>query len=414
MKILNYYFEKPGFLGLLFAVYLINPFDLGFLVGYIIFAALFIKGKFIKKNLDLDLFLLLVFSLIYGAFYALDPEFGLQFILIYGVFPPTFYLLGKYLCNKAETEEVIFKSLIVVGFLLSFSAFISVLASIMQDGFGQIERSLPLIWGDDVVSATIMGSYFTLNMCIPAILVVRQIKLSLFMRIFMIIVFVISLLCILRIGTRTQIVISLFVLLSALIYVIPRQSLKKNLIMFSIFIGGIVLLIQNVNFDLSSDWLSAFADRMENNNGADIASGGGRTSRWVKSFEYLFKKPLGWSVEEFGHSHNLWLDVLRASGVIPFLLLVIYGVRSFFKIRRISKLNKEMLSFFNQIRVYSLGLFLLFMVEPIFEGMFATFIVFCFLMGVVTKFESRYNSVINLEEVNTKSENQNLADRKVI
>ncbi len=390
MKILNNFFEKPGFLGLLLAIYLINPLDLGFLLGYMIFALLITKGRFLKENIDFDAFLLTIFSLIYGAFYALDPEFGLQFILIYGVFPPTFYLLGKYLSNKVTTEENLFKSLITVGFLLSFSALISVLVSIMADGFGQIDRSLPMIWGDQVVSATIMGSYFVLNMCIPALLIVRQIKISLIMRIVMIVVFVLSLLCILRIGTRTQIVISLFTLLAALIFIIPKQSLKKNVIMFSIFIGGIILLIQNVKFDLSSDWLSAFADRMENNNGADIASGGGRTSRWVKSMEYLFKKPLGWDVEEFGHSHNLWLDVLRASGVLPFLLLIIFSIRSVIKVKKISSLNKELLSFFNQIRIYTLALLLLFMVEPIFEGMFATFIVFCFLIGVITKFDSRY------------------------
>jgi hypothetical protein len=390
MKILKNYFDKPGLFGLLLAIYLINPFNLGFLLGYTIFALLIIKGEFLKNNIDFDVILLTTFSFIYAAFYALNLEFGLQFILIYAVFPPTFYLLGKYLCTKVESEETLFISLFFVGFLLSFSGLISILLSINEGGFGQIERSLPLFWENRIVSATVMGSFFPLNMSIPALLVVRQIKLSLILRIFMITVFILSLLCILRIGTRTQIVISLFTLLFALIYSIPRQSLKKNIIIFSIFSIGIVFIIQNVTFDLNSDFLSAFADRMENNGGSDIASGGGRSSRWVKSFENLFTKPLGWSVKEFGHSHNMWLDVLRASGVIPFLLLVIFTIRSVIKIKRVSNLNKEMLSFFNQIRVYALALFLLFMVEPIFEGMFSTFVLFCFLMGVITTFEKRY------------------------
>lgn len=291
-----------------------------------------IKSDFLKENVDFEFVLLALLSLTYGAFYALNPEFGIQFILIYGLFPPTFYLLGKYFCIKAENEDTLFKSLFFVGLFLSFSSLVSVLLNIIEKGFGQINRSLPLIWGDDVVSATIMGSFFTLNMCIPAILVVRQMKLSLVLRIFMLTIFILSLLCILRIGTRTQIVISLFTLLASLIYIVPRQSLKKNVIIFSFFILTIVVIIQNVNFDLNSDVLSAFADRMENNGGSDIASGGGRTSRWIKSLEYLFTKPLGWNVKEFGYSHNLWLDVLRAQGVIPFTLLIIYTIRSFFKI----------------------------------------------------------------------------------
>ncbi len=363
-----------------------------------LFALIITKGRFLKKNLDFNLFLIITFSIIYGLFYALNPEFGLQFILIYAVFPPTFYVLGKYLCDKVTNDRVLFKSLFFLGFLLSFSALVSVLLNIMEGGFGQIGRSVPLLWGEGLISATIMGSFFTLNMCIPALLVVRQVKISLALRIFMWLVFVLSLMCILRIGTRTQIVICLFALLSSLIFIVPRQSLKKNIVIFSVFIGGIFLIIQNVQFDLGSDWLSAFADRMENNNGADIASGGGRTSRWAKSFENLFKKPLGWDVEEFGHSHNMWLDVLRASGVIPFILLLIFTIRSVFQIKRITKVNNEMLSFFNQIRVYTLALFLLFMVEPIFEGMFATFLIFCLLMGIVSKFESKHQLLYNANE----------------
>ena len=157
MKILKNYFDKPGLFGLLLAIYLINPFNLGFLLGYTIFALLIIKGEFLKNNIDFDVILLTTFSFIYAAFYALNLEFGLQFILIYAVFPPTFYLLGKYLCTKVQSEETLFKSLFFIGFLLSFSGLISVLLNIIENGFGQIDRSLPLIWGDDTLSATIMG-----------------------------------------------------------------------------------------------------------------------------------------------------------------------------------------------------------------------------------------------------------------
>lgn len=389
MTILNHYFEKPGVLGFLFIIYLINPFDLGYLVGYLIFALLIFKGKFLKENFDLDTFILTLFSLIYAGFYALEPEFGLQFILIYGVFPPIFYLLGKLLCSKVSNENTLFKSLFFVGFFLSFSALVSVLFDIAQNGFGQINRSLPMLWSDDLVSATVMGSFFTLNMCIPAILIVHQIKLSAILRSLMILVFILSIMCVLRIGTRTQIVISLFTLFISLIYIVPRQSLKKNVLLFSSFAIGLFFIFQNVQIDLSSDVLSAFADRMDGS-GSDIASGGGRSSRWIKSLENLFVKPLGWSVEEFGYSHNLWLDVLRASGVIPFVLIIIYFIRASLKIKRITSLNNQMLSFFNQIRMYCIALFLLFMVEPILEGMYPTFIVFCFLIGVITKFEYRY------------------------
>ena len=57
-------------------------------------------------------------------------------------------------------------------------------------------------------------------------------------------------------------------------------------------------IYKNVSFDLNADWLSTFAGRMEGGSG-EVASGGGRTERWVKSIEYIFEKPLGWSLDEF-------------------------------------------------------------------------------------------------------------------
>lgn len=369
--------------------YLINPFKLGFLFGYPLILVILSKQSFIKKNLDLDFLLLLVLSAVYALFYAFDPVQGTQSIIVYFIFPALFYLLGKYIWSRLGNTHALFVLLMIVGVVYSLSGLISVMINIMENGFGQIDRSIPMFWSPsaDGVAATIMGSFFVFNMCIPALLVYVPKKLNLLFRIAMISIFILSILCVLRIGTRTQIAIFVITTLVSLIYIIPRQSLRRNTIMFIVFVGGVFFLIQNLSIDLNSDLLSAFADRMEGSN-SNLASGGGRTQRWTKSLEYIFVKPLGWKVEEFGHSHNLWLDVLRVSGIIPFFLLIIFSVRSYINIKRATKIDKKEIYFNNQIRIYALGLFLLFMVEPIFEGMFSLFVVFCFLMGIVNKYRT--------------------------
>lgn len=376
------------FISFFLFLYLLNPYNLNIYFGYMIVVLILTKKQVILNNFNAKFILLLAFSIIYALFYALDPLGGSQFIFAYALFPPSFYLLGSYICERLNRNpRFLFYFLFIAGLLFSLTPLISVLLNLIEGGFAQLSRSLPLFWNDQMVSATIMGSYFTLNMCIPALLVVRQKKSNLPYKIIAIVVFLLSLACVLRLGSRTQIVISLIALFGSLLYIIPRQSMKRNMITFIVFFVGISFLISNVSFDLNQDWLSTFAGRMDKG-GSDIASGGGRTERWTRSLENMFTKPLGWSVDEFGYSHNLWLDILRASGIIPFILLVVFSIKSFFTIKNADSKNNKNFSFNNQVQIYALAFFLIFMVEPIIEGAFSLFVLFCLVIGVINKYQT--------------------------
>jgi len=377
------YFKKIGFfIALLFLGYLINPLNLSFAFGYLIVIAFVLKKTFLLQSLDFNFFLLLLFSVFYAVFYSFDPLGGNQYIFIYATAPPFFYLLGKYLSKDFISSKSIFNFLIVIGFLFSFSYLISVLVVFLERGFSQLDRSLPYFWTGELVSATKMGAYFGLNMCIPSLLIADQGKSKLSYRIFAIVVFVLSLVCVLRLGSRTQLGIMLITTIISLIYIIPRQSLKNNIVLTTIFTLLLYIIYKNVSFDLDADWLSTFAGRMDK--GADdIASGGGRTERWAKSFEIMFEKPLGWGLNEFGFAHNLWLDVLRVSGLIPFVILIIFSFRSFLNsIKMIGSkplgINLRLL-----LLVYSLSFFMIFMVEPILDGLFPLFTLWCLFSGIL-------------------------------
>ncbi len=380
------------FVALLF-IYLLNPYGLNIYVGYLMVALMFLQKDFLAKNVDMGFLLLLIFSLTYAAFFSFDPKAGKQYILIYALVPPTFYLLGKFFAGKLEANKNhLILLLLLAGVVFSISAVLSVFTDILQNGYNIVERNLPNYWTGNIVPATIMGSYFTILMTMPAILIPRINKLSLVLRILLLVLYAVAMACILRIGSRTQISISLITLFFSLVYVMPRQSFRRNLFMFLLFFLGAFYVMNTVSFDLDQDWLSAFANRMENTE--DVASGGGRTDRWVKSMENLFEKPMGWSEHEFGHAHNLWFDVLRIGGVLSFFFLIFFTTNAYRTVIRAIRKDRGAYALNNQIMVYTLAFSLVFMVEPILEGMFDFFAFFCFFIGVVKKYSTADNPVI--------------------
>lgn len=386
-SIFNYIRNTGVLIIVLVALYLINPYSKDYLIGYILVPLVLIDRNFIKNNLDFDVLLLLLFSFSYALFYSFDADAtqGRQYIFIYALTPPTFYLIGKYLARNNPTPTQLFYVLFTIGSIFSVSAVISVYLNFNEGGFAQLERSIPMIWDGNPVSATIMGGFMTLNMCIPALLIISQGKKNLIFNIIAIGLFLVSLICVLRLGSRTQLGIFLLSSVMAIIYIIPRQAFKKNIILVGILLGIILYIGRNVSFDLDAEWMTTFADRMSG--GTDeLASGGGRMEKWTKSLEYLFTHPLGWNKNDFGYSHNLWLDVLRATGIVPFLFLIIFSLRSVFKIKNTFSQNKANITFNAQILIYSLAFFLLFMVEPIFEGIFSFFVLFCLFQGIINKY----------------------------
>nr|WP_299067420.1 hypothetical protein [uncultured Allomuricauda sp.] len=377
------------FVALLF-LYLLNPFGLNIYIGYLLTALIVLQKGFLIKNIDLGFLLLFLFSITYAAFFSFDPKAGSQYIIIYAIAPVTLYLLGKYVADKIDNGTNLVLFLLLVGCIFSITAILSVFTDILQNGYNVVERNLPNYWTGQIIPATIMGSYFTVVMAIPALLIPEIKKLPFLIKILLFVIYGISIACVLRIGSRTQLGISIITLLISLLYVMPRQSFKRNLFMFSL-LGFLIFFVANtVSFDLDQDWLSAFAGRMEDGGGEDIASGGGRTERWEKSMENLFKKPLGWSEHEFGHAHNLWFDVLRIGGFLSFFLLIAFTTNAFLTVKRAVKKNKTAYAFNNLIIVYTLSICMVFMVEPILEGMFDFFAFFCFLIGVVKKYNADY------------------------
>ncbi|MGB5819491.1 MAG: O-antigen ligase family protein [Saonia sp.] len=391
MSEIKVYLNRVGFLIIaLLIFFLVDPYQKNFLAGYLLTALIYIKKDFFVRSLDFDFVILFLFSVVYALFSILDPDIFTQTVIFYGVFPPVFYLLGKYLMSKTDKVQHIFMIMLTVGFLYSISALFSVFLNLKGGGFAQFDRSIPMFWdGSKPIKATLMAAYFTFNMCIPALLLVRFPKFNLPFKIVISFIFALSLLCVFRLGSRTQLAIFLITTAATLIFIIPRQSLNQNVRLFIALIIAVCVIYLYVPFDLNSEYMSTLGRRLQNSD--NTGSAGGRTELWARSLENMLKKPLGWERSEFGYSHNLWLDVARIHGVIPFFILLIFSIRSIINVRRAIVITKDSMSVKAMFFSFTLAANLMFFVEPVTEGLFSFFLVYSFFQGATKNYILFYN-----------------------
>lgn len=363
-------------------LYLIDPYKIGFVFGYVIALILLININQLSKYFDRFAMLLTIFSVIYSLFYTFKPELGTQFIFIYALSPVAFYLLAQLMYeSKARITKNQF-SLIILALALSFTSILSVGKILLTRGFDILNRNVPNFWNGVEENATYTGGLLMLNMTFLGILLFSWKKLKSWQSITTLVIFIISLLCVLRLGSRTQLLIVVFGVITSVFYLISRQSIKKNFFLVLAMFVAINIGLGYLSLDKDSDFIAAYTDRMDSKKyGANTA--GGRTERWEKSFVNLFEKPLGWELDEFGYSHNLWLDVLRVGGVLSFILLVIISFLSIKLLYEKYRSNKTIDPYLGTLTVFIVAFNLLFLVEPIFEGYFQIFVFYCFLIGLL-------------------------------
>jgi len=379
------YVKQVGFAYIIaFIFYLIDPYSKGYLFGYILILALILNGKRLIRYLDRDFVFISFFSVSYALFYAFYLESGVQFIFIYALFPSFFYLLGKKLILPNMKSNQLVLIFFTIGFLFSFSALTSILMNLMEGGFAQLSRDIPLFWNGEEKKATLMAAYLTFNMCIPIIFLVKQKGVHLFLKLLAGIIFIASLLSVFRLGSRTLLLICIFAIILSLIYIVPKQNIKENTRLI-FFLGLFIILIpQFIPLNLNADYLSVLGSRLQESN--NTSSAGGRTTLWLQSLENLFKYPFGWQGEGVRYSHNLWLDVARYAGLIPFSLLLIFTIRSLRNTYKAARKNRSSLLLNTTMVIFSLSSILIFFVEPIMEGLFFLFTIFCIFQGMINAY----------------------------
>jgi hypothetical protein len=136
-----------------------------------------------------------------------------------------------------------------------------------------------------------------------------------------------------------------------------RHKLSK-LIPIILAIGFIVVFYSSRLTD--SEIISAYSER-----GVDLYTAGNRMHLWKHAINNIITHPFGWQ-DSVEYVHNMWLDIARVAGALPFITLVFLTISSFISLWRILRIkNSESSALFLGLYIcFFLSLF----VEPITGG----------------------------------------------
>ena len=333
----------------------------------------------IRKYVDKTAVLLGSFSVFYCIpilFAGVDSWFNFASYLLC---PVIFYIYGKYVVDKLRELKLIALFFAVSILLFSIVLYVSAFQSIRQEGFVNITRSFS-IWGrvgeQDSLSATLYGLVASLGLVGLSVVFTRT-ALTKSVKGMFLLLFAFSMLTVLHLVNRTGIVIATACVFCVSVYCSQGRIWRFLIVGLLVFMLVLFLMESNV---IDQNVIDAYTNRNEGD--SSVTSAGGRWDRWIDGFQNIFRYPLGWDIEapQYGYAHNLWIDIARISGILPFFVFLIVTLISFGNLIKLLKL-KDM-TMVPLLLGLNICFFLSSFVEPVIESIPLYFYLYLMLWGV--------------------------------
>ena len=365
------YLYKGGFSFLMLCLALVLNHRTGYITLIGIFSIIVFFSYTVREKIDKGGLVILLYTTVYILFSFLNGfPYTFSTLILYAVAPFIFYQYGKIIVRNFSSETFIITSLLLIVFCYCVDIYYTLLQGIIESGqLLGFNRKFSLSGdSENMLSATLVGLSMNIGMIgLPMTILIKNkiLKLSFFSLFIMSIITTFSLL------NRTGIAVALFCFFGIMSY---KSRFNLRYIVYSfIFIVLIVLGLSYLEI-LNTDLLEIYAER---NN--DISTMGSRTDRWSEALKSLLVSPAGWeSSGKVYYVHNMWLDIARISGIIPFSLLVYMAFDCFMKAFKIIKINESNLGY--MLLGLNICFFLSCFVEPIFGG--THFMLYCLVWGV--------------------------------
>lgn len=342
--------------------------------GYItlvgIFSILVFIFVSINTSIDKTGFLLITYCVTYLGISSLNGfNYNASTLVLYGLAPIFFYQFGKYITIKCRVESQLLLVLYFIILCYSIDIFVVTAKTIITTGL-LINPARTFSFTKDYdmsIAATGIGLNMSIGMVgLPMFFLIK----NKWIKTLYLLLFVGSLLTTVHLLNRTGIFVAAFCFVGVIGYY-SRHNIKAFLGYSALILVVIIVLFKTgiINEEL----LDFYRERNE-----DLSTMGTRTERWQTALSYLFTNPFGWTRRgETYFIHNMWLDVARISGIVPFCLLVWFAVTSFLRSFKLIKRYNNSLSYL------LLGLNICFFascfVEPIYGG--THFMLYCLLWG---------------------------------
>ncbi|WKA53992.1 O-antigen ligase family protein [Planococcus shixiaomingii] len=350
-----------------------------------------LKGKF-TRLFFLNVFVLLSFSLVYVLILHLNSNVTLGFKIMYLFYPTTLFLLGHMLIGNDVDYKKVFKMIFVMIISFAFFAALSFLNTFLI--YGNYDNSMIAlkgryvvsIWDNSLVTATGLNTYLSLSLSLLGLVFLNSNKIekASLIKISSVCLFIMCIYISFVAGNRTSIVLAIVSFIIVILFSDKLNTKKIRSIITVVFLLAFSKIAFAANwFDLqtklqSSNLYLRFKEvsLMEDP----------RIEVWKNSLKEILKNPIDTREIslDLNFAHNMWLDVGIVGGVMPLILLSVFTIISLFIMITFLKSNHPVM-----LKGMILGLFtafyLQFFVEPIFQGWFTFFNVFCFIVGILLR-----------------------------
>ena len=358
--------------------------------GFITMILLFSIASFVLLNLgryfDKYARLILLYSLSYVVIMAMKGEYELTSILSDLIPPIIFYCFGRFMIGSYSDKEKIIPSLILFVALSGAMVYYFTINDIRTTGaIISPVRALQL-YGDQgyELGATGIGSCICMGFCGLASFFLVKDKWQKF---FFAVIFLCSLITTFHMVNRTGLFISVISLVVVLMMYYNKN--KKHLIFLLLLIVGLWFVVSSLGL-FGGDVSMAYTER-ELDEGASIAEGGARTNRWLYALSMIPAHPFGWSGGEYNYIHDMWLDVAKNTGWLPFLFLVVITFKEVKIVLKLISTKKDPVT--GILLCLNICMLLNALVEPIIGGFF--FSMLCLWWGMQNQY---YNTCLSYSQ----------------
>lgn len=295
------------------------------------------------------------------------------------------YYIGMMLVEISKNKE---KSVITYSYSIAIGFFIHAMANYIIN-IGTQDRNTIDIWTGVQRSATLQATMLTIlvGSSFYSLFALKNKLHKLIITIFIIL----SLSYNLILGTRTLIIVfAVSSILSCITFIIlnrrNRALVLKNVKTLLIVIIVIFLVFISDFMGIREKIEDTKLLRRINKTYSTEEADENRVQTLFLAFDSILEHPMGGNNERIGelkYAHNMWLDVGKQAGIIPFLLLILFTIISLWNVIKIFKNNR----FSTEFKVFLVGIYsavlLNMTVEPILQGEPLFFIMFCMIIGMV-------------------------------
>lgn len=339
-----------------------------------------------RKYWDSMSFFIVFFSILYAiVLISEDRVDSWANTISYIICPLIFYRVGRFISDVTTTHQFLsIATIIITSYTLPLA--IVTLLSISETGeIINIYRALGSDgYGDDTIGATYYGMHASLGIS-SMVIIFSKMKGIGIQKFLLFICALLSVLTTIHLINRSGLVIFIVCIFVSMCY--SAKSSKSNVIIGVIVCAIVIALLSYVDEQSNMEMVEAYISR-EEDDATNLMSGGGRIATAKNVIDKMFDNPFGMPDEMY--AHNLWLDIIRLVGFLPFfpfLVVTVLNIRNLWQCLRSNDL--EIMPLLLGVNV---GVFIMCMMEPVIEGSALYFYIIMMLWGMNTSLAIKYKA----------------------